>query len=81
LVTSQEGKQQTALELYESLFGSAVEREFTLNLQALGHQQHDLSDLDDPFTAEVWAAIKDRCENMYVATALDLCPYKGWSPE
>lgn len=48
------------MSFYENLVGSAEEREYTINLAALGFQQPDLSSLDVPFTEEeVWAIVKD----------------------
>ena len=45
---------------YENILGSAEVRDYTLNLDELDMQHHDLSDLDAPFSEEeVWATIKD----------------------
>jgi hypothetical protein len=44
---------------FAGVFGTAATRGYTLNFEALGLQQMDLQDQDQPFTAdEVWAAIK-----------------------
>jgi hypothetical protein len=40
------------------LIGSAEQRDFTLDFLSLGVQQHDLSELEVPFTEEeVWANV------------------------
>ena len=54
----QEEKQEAVLDFYENLLGTAEEREYTIDLDAIGVQQHDLSTLDCPFSEEVWATIK-----------------------
>jgi hypothetical protein len=42
------------------LIGSAEQRDFTLDFLSLGVQQHDLSELEVPFTEEeVWATIRE----------------------
>jgi hypothetical protein len=42
IVTSQEEKQQAALDFYDNLLGTAEHRDYTLDLHSLGIQQHDL---------------------------------------
>jgi hypothetical protein len=60
IVTSQDDKQQAALEFYNNLIGTAQQRDYTLDLHNLGVQQHDLSDLESPFSVEgVWSVVKD----------------------
>ena len=60
MVVSQEEKQAAVLDLYENVLGKAEERDFSIDLEELGVQQHELSLLDDPFSEEeVWATIKD----------------------
>jgi len=55
----QEEKQEAVLDFYENLLGTAEEREYTIDLDAIGVQQHDLSTLDCPFSEEeVSATIK-----------------------
>jgi len=54
----QEEKQEAVLDFYENLLGTAEEREYTIDLDAIGVQQHDLSTLDSPFSEEVWSTIK-----------------------
>jgi hypothetical protein len=46
IVTSQEEKQQAALDFYDNLLGTAEHRDYTLDLHSLGIQQHDLGDLE-----------------------------------
>ena len=38
----QEEKQEAVLDFYENLLGTAEEREYTIDLDAIGVQQHDL---------------------------------------
>jgi len=60
VVVSQEEKQRAVDDFYENILGRAEEREFTLDLDALAVQQHDLSELDVPFSEdEVWSIVKD----------------------
>jgi len=60
VVVSQEEKQKAVDDFYENILGSAEVRDYTLNLDELDMQHHDLSDLDAPFSEEeVWATIKD----------------------
>ena len=60
VVVSQKDKQDAVLDFYEGILGSAVEREYTINLDEISIQQHDLSSLDVQFSEEeVWATIKD----------------------
>jgi hypothetical protein len=60
LVVSQEEKQAVVLDFYDNVLGKAEERDFSIDLEELGIQQHELSLLDDPFSEEeVWATIKD----------------------
>ncbi|KAM0873017.1 hypothetical protein ACQ4PT_038342 [Festuca glaucescens] len=47
-------------EHYEQLFSAPADREFSINFEAMGIPQHNLSFLDAEFDEEeVWAAIKD----------------------
>jgi hypothetical protein len=60
LVTGQEDKQQAAHDYFDMFLGSAEQRDFTLDLQSLGLQHHDLSELDEPFSnEEVWVTIRE----------------------
>jgi hypothetical protein len=60
VVVSQDEKQKAVDDFYENILGSAEVRDYTLNLDELDMQHHDLSDLDAPFSEEeVWATIKD----------------------
>lgn len=60
VVTSPEDKLRAALDFYDALIGSAEQRDFTLDFLSLGVQQHDLSELEVPFTEEeVWATIRE----------------------
>lgn len=60
IVTSQEEKQQAALDFYDNLLGTAEHRDYTLDLHSLGIQQHDLGDLELVFSMEeVWSVVKD----------------------
>jgi len=52
VVVSQEEKQKAVDDSYENILGSAEVRDYTLNLDELDMQHHDLSDLDDPFSEE-----------------------------
>ena len=58
MLFDQEEKQEAVLDFYENLLGTAEEREYTIDLDAIGVQQHDLSTLDSPFSEEVWSTIK-----------------------
>lgn len=59
VVTSQEDKAEVLLNYYTNLIGSVENREHTLDLEALGIQQHDLEALDAPISEEeVWTVIK-----------------------
>jgi hypothetical protein len=42
---------------YENLLGSCTERMQTVNLAEIGVESHDLSDLDLPFSEEIWKTI------------------------
>jgi hypothetical protein len=54
-VTSHEEKAQVLLNFYSNLIGSREQRHNTIDLAALGVQQHDLHMLDTPiFEEEVW---------------------------
>jgi len=52
VVVSQEEKQKAVDDFYENILGSAEVRDYTLNLDELDMQHHDLSDLDAPFSEE-----------------------------
>jgi hypothetical protein len=59
-LTAQEDKQQAALDFFDNLIGTAEQRSYTMDFNTLGIQQHDLHDLDAPFTIEeVWAVVKE----------------------
>ena len=60
VVVSHEQKQRAVDDFYENILGRADERAYTLDLDALAIQQHDLMELDVPFSEdEVWATVKD----------------------
>ena len=60
VMVSHEDKQKAVDDFYENILGRAEERDFTLDLDALAIQHHDLSELEVPFSEdEVWATIKD----------------------
>lgn len=60
IATSQDDKQQAALDFYDNLIGTAVQRDFTLDFHNLGIQQHDLNNLEASFFMdEVWSVVKD----------------------
>ena len=46
LITSHDGKAEVFWDFYMNLIGSEVQRNQTINLEALGLQQHDLKALD-----------------------------------
>jgi len=52
----QEEKQEAVLDFYENLLGTAEEREYTIDLDAIGVQQHDLSTLDCPFSEAMFSS-------------------------
>jgi hypothetical protein len=59
VATSHEDKANVLLEFYQSLIGSEEQRDQTIDLEALGVQQHDLHLLDSPISEdEVWNTIK-----------------------
>jgi hypothetical protein len=60
VVVSQEGKQQAVFDYFDGILGKAEEMEYSIDLNMLGVQQHDLYVLEAPFSEEeVWATIKD----------------------
>jgi DNA topoisomerase IB len=60
VVILQEEKQKVVDDFYEDILGRAEERDFTLDLDELAIHDHDLSELDVPFSEEeVWATIKE----------------------
>lgn len=59
IIVDQEGKQEAVLQFYEDLLGTTENREHTIDLEAIGLQQHDLSVLEEPFSEEeVWNTVK-----------------------
>jgi len=59
ICTSQQDKAAVIDEFYVNLLGSCIAREHTINLAKLGISEHNLSELDLPFTEEeVWSTIK-----------------------
>jgi hypothetical protein len=59
VATSHEDKANVLLEFYQSLIGLEEQWDQTINLEALGVQQHDLHLLDSPISEdEVWNTIK-----------------------
>jgi len=59
IIVDQEGKQEAVLQFYENLLGTVEVRDHTIDLEALGLQQHDLSVLEEPFSEEeVWFTVK-----------------------
>jgi hypothetical protein len=60
ILTRQEDKEQAAFDFYNSLLGTAEQRDITIDLEQLELQPHDLQELDAFFTEEeVWETIKD----------------------
>jgi hypothetical protein len=58
LLSSHEDKEKNIFNFYNSLLGEALERDVTVNLEALGIPQHDLSELETPISEEeVWKTI------------------------
>jgi hypothetical protein len=58
-VTSHDDKAQVPLNFFSNLIGSREQRHTTIDLEALGLQQHDLHMLDAPLSEEeVWNTIK-----------------------
>jgi hypothetical protein len=61
LVSDQDGKARAVDAFYEQLLGSCPERGYSLDLDFLGMQTHDLSGLEVPFTEEeVWGVIRSQ---------------------
>ncbi|WVZ53725.1 hypothetical protein U9M48_004630 [Paspalum notatum var. saurae] len=59
-IVSQQKKLETATVFYDTLLGTAEDREFTFDLPMFHSKSLDLSSLDMPFTMEeVWATVKD----------------------
>lgn len=60
IIVNQEGKQEVVLQFYENLLGTVDVRDHTIDLEAHGLQQHDLSVLAEPFSEEeVWFTVKN----------------------
>ena len=60
VAVSREEKQRAVDDFYDNILGRAEEREFTLDLDVLDIQHHNLSELDVQFSEdEVWATIKN----------------------
>jgi hypothetical protein len=60
IITEQDRKVEAFSDAYMQLLGSIQNRDYTLDLEALGLVPRDLQDLDAVFTeAEVWDTIKD----------------------
>ena len=59
MLTNHEDKAVAIFEFYNQLLGTSAQRDLTINLDVLDLSQHDLADLDQPFTEEeVWVTIK-----------------------
>jgi hypothetical protein len=59
IIFEQHEKKEAVWEFYNQLLGTAGQRDFTLNLEALHQRVVDLSDLDESISEEeLWAAIK-----------------------
>lgn len=59
VLTKHEEKEQNIFSFYSNLIGQSLDREATVNLDALNIPSWDLADLDAPFTEEeVWKTIK-----------------------
>jgi hypothetical protein len=59
VLTSHEDKATELLTLYDKLLGTCEQRDVSINLDNLELRQHDLSDLESPFSEEeVWNTIK-----------------------
>jgi hypothetical protein len=52
LITDQQGKEAAFFNVYKSLLGTVENRDFELNLDALGLRNMDLQDLDVMFTED-----------------------------
>ena len=60
LITRQEEKEASFHEAYQRLLGTIQNRQYTLDLDELGIQALDLSDLETIFSEEeVWAVIRE----------------------
>lgn len=58
VLASHEEKEQNIFDYYNSLLGEALNREATINLEALAILRHDLAELEVPFSEEeVWRTI------------------------
>lgn len=58
VLTKHEDKQQVVSDFYSNLLGVGLDRNFTINLEALDIPSHDLTELDAPFSEdEVWKTI------------------------
>jgi hypothetical protein len=61
LVSDQDRKARAVDSFYGELLGFSPERAFSLDLDYLGVQSHDLSELEAPFTEEeVWGVIRSQ---------------------
>jgi hypothetical protein len=59
LVADQEEKSKAVDSFYEHLLGSCPDRGFSIDLNFLGMQEHDLAELKSPFSMEeVWNVVK-----------------------
>jgi hypothetical protein len=59
VLTNHEDKAAAIFEFYNQLMGTSVDQDLTINLDELDLSQHDLANLDEPFTKdEVWVTIK-----------------------
>ena len=58
VLSKHEDKQQVVNDFYSNLLGVGLDRNFTINLEALDIPSHDLTELDAPFSEEeVWKTI------------------------
>jgi hypothetical protein len=61
LISDQDDKSKVVDSFYEKLLGTCLERGFDLDLEYLGMQSHDLSELEVPFMEEeVWDVIRSQ---------------------
>ena len=60
IITNQKGKEDAFFDSYSDLLGRDVAQDHTLDLEFLGIEAVDLSELDMPFMEEeIWKVVKD----------------------
>jgi hypothetical protein len=58
IFTNHDDKAYLVDQHYDELLGTCLDRKYTINLIVLGAPNYNLSDLELPFTEEVWMTIK-----------------------